>query len=196
VIGTLAKLATLNTSLLKEMSVEEVLELHPMIDAQALSYRLAQKTRPIKAKPLKLILIDPSVAAKVLLATLEGHQDLKVNSFICWGIDNDVWQQAGDKLHAKYDPVSVDGEGWTTFNPKPDSPVNASQITEGLGLELGPCGGFSIVNPSWGDQRIIDGRVTYLHYGVEGDYVMQGINDRLDTYRIAKKFFDNTYELK
>jgi hypothetical protein len=188
----LAKLATLNTSMLKEMSVDEVLELHPMIDAQSLVYSTAQKTKSIKAKPLKLILIDESVSSKVLLATLEGNQDLKVNSFICWGIDNDVWQQSGDKLHSKYTPVSVDGEGWTTFEPKPDSPVNACQITEAMGL--GPCGGFCVTNPNWGDQRIIDGKVNYLHYGVVGDYVMQGINDPLDTYRIDKKFFNNTYQ--
>jgi hypothetical protein len=187
-----AKIATLNPSLLKEMSVAEVLELHPLIDAQSLEYHQVQKTKPIRAKPLSLIVIDKSVESKVLLATLEGNQDLKASSFVCWGVDNDVWQQSGDKLHAKYTPISVDANGWTLFHPKPDSPVNACQIEESE--ELGPCLGFSIENPSWGDQRVIDGKVKYLHYGVAGDYVMQGLNDAKDTYRIAQKFFDNTYE--
>lgn len=187
----IARLATLNVALLKDMSVEEVLELHPLIDAQQLTYRQVQKVKPIKAKPLSTILIDESVAAKVLLATLEGAQDLKAGAFVCWGVDNDVWQQSGEKLHSKYDPVSVDAQGWTTFKPKLEL-CNACQITEDM--VLGPCLGFSVENPQWGDQRVVDGRAKYLHYGVAGDYVMQGLNDPLDTYRIAKKFFDNTYE--
>lgn len=199
----IARIATLNTSLLKDMPIEDVLELHPLIDAQQLEYRQVQKTRPIKAKPLSLIIIDKSVESKILLATLEGNQDLKASSFVCWGVDNDVWQQAGDKLHAKYTPVSVDANGWTLFQPKPDSPVNACQIEEkdylsgihdGHVVSLGPCLGFSIENPAWGDQRVVEGQIKYLHYGIADDYVMQGLNDAKDTYRIAKKFFDNTYE--
>lgn len=186
-----AKIATLNTGLLKEMSVEDVLSVHPLIDPEQLSFLKVQKTKPIKVKALSSILIDESVASKVLLATLEGNQDLKANSFVCWGVDNDVWQQNAKSINSKYEPVSIDEQGWTLFKPRQNHPVDACQITEDM--LVGPHGGFSVINPAWGDQRIIDGKVAYLHYGVVGDYVMRGSTPD-DYYRIAKKFFDSTYE--
>ena len=192
----IAKIATGNTTFLKELSVEEVLELHPLLDAQNLPYFEVQKTKPIKAKPLADILHDDSVSSKILLTTLEGNQDLRANSIICWGVDNDVWQTTEAKLHDKYTPTYMGGDGWVTFEPKPEYPVRACQITEELGLQLGPHGGWCVEQPKWGDQRIVNGVQTYLHYGVINDYVMQWIGDPTDVYRVAKRFYDNTYEAK
>lgn len=190
----ISRLATMNASLLKEMALEDVLALHPLLDGVAFPYSKAQKTKPIKAKPIKTILSDNGVMAKLLLATLEANETIKANAFVCWGIDNDVWQQSGDKLHSKYTLMKLDEDGWGHFEPKPDSPVDAYQVTASSHV-LGPHGGFSIINPSWGDERILHGKQVYLQYGVDGDWVLRGLNDEKDTYRVANRFFGNTYDL-
>jgi hypothetical protein len=189
----LDKLATKNMALLQEMAAEEVLQLHPLIQLDQLNFYKVQKTRTIRARPISTLIGCDSVLAKMVLATLEGNQALKAGSFVCWGVDNDVWQQSEKNLHAKYTPTQVGADGWTTFTPKPDSPVNAMQIT-GDTFSLGAAGGFSVKNPGWGDERVIDGKKTYLQYGVDGDYILQGLTDPNDLYIVAKKFFDNTYE--
>lgn len=189
----LAVIATMNTAILKEMPLEEVLVLHPLIDGQTLDYRKAQKTRPIKARPISTILSEDSVMSKIVLATLEGHETLKASAFVCWGIDNDVWQQSEKNLHDKYTPTHVDADGWIHFEPKPDKPVDCCQILSSEHA-LGPNGGFSILNPMWGDKRMMEGKVVYVHYGIDKDYVLRGLLDPMDTYRVAEKFFNNTYE--
>lgn len=197
---TLARVATMNTAILKEMSLEEVLAVHPLLDTSKLSYVRAVKVKPMKAKPISMILNDSSVMSKIVLATLEGHQTVKANGFVCWGIDNDLWQQDGKKLHQNYNIVSVDSDGWFHCQPKDDAPRLACQITEevaaSLGFTFGPAHGFSILNPAWGDERVLNGKQVWLHYGVVNDYVLAMPNDTDDTYRVGRKFYDNTYEFK
>ena len=233
----LAKIITMNGTLLKELSLEEVFEFHPLFDAQAFPYQKARKVKPIKARPINTILDKSkgshSVWEKLLLATLEGHQSLKRDSFVCWGVNNDVWQQRAQKLHEKYTPVETDVDGWTTYVPKEgdEAVMNAFQLTEAsilpLGENFGTAGGFSITNPRWGDERVAKVRevpidilssgnifagaedakmalaknpegqvVIHLHYGVAGDWVLQSPSDHKDIYRIAKAFFDATYEVE
>jgi len=182
------RLATLNLTLLQTLSLDEVLEIHPLIEVNKLKFKKAKKTKPIKVKPINSILADTSVHSKILMATLEGNQTLKTNSFMCWGVDNDVWQQAEDKLHQKYVLQHIDPDGWIHCVPKADNATNASLI-EGKG----PLGGFSVVG-QWGEERQINGKKVYLQYGISGDYVMQSVDDSLDVYRIDKRIFDNTYE--
>lgn len=215
---TLAKLLTLNPTMLRDLTLEDVLELHPLLNAQAFPYGTARKTKPIKARPINTILnkSDQSVMEKLLLATLEGSQALKAGSFVCWGVDNDVWQQAKDKLHKKYIPTEVDEDGWTTFVPKEgaDAVMNAFQVVQ-EDYNLGPAGGFSVINPHWGDERVVsvsllkeiginpeecglapagDHVRLYLHFGVGGDWVLQNQSDSTDVYRIAQSFFRSTYD--
>ena len=193
----LARLVTMNTQVLKELPLEEVLAVHPLLDLSNVPFQTCYKTQPIKAKPISSILNDNSVFAKMVIATLEGHEAVKANAFVCWGIDNDIWQQTGKKLHDKYTPTSVDEDGWVHFEPKPDTPVKGVQITQEVidrhGLALGPFGGWAVLNPSWGDERVLDGKQVWLQYGVVNDFVMQGIGDARDLYRVANKFWQNTY---
>lgn len=212
-----SRLVTMNTVLLKELSLEDVFTVHPLLNAQGFPYVQARKVRPIKARPINTILDKSpqtqSVWEKLLLATLEGQQSLKRDSFICWGVNDDVWQQTHKKLHDKYAPTETDVDGWTTYVPKPgdDAVMNAHEVVEGVG----PHGGFSIINPWWGDERLVprevlevagidpaqcglkDGEAVklYLHYGVIHDMVLQNRKDGADTYRVARSFFDATYEL-
>jgi hypothetical protein len=76
------------------------------------------------------------------------------------------------------------------------------------------CWQFSIINPWWGDERVVSSTILaevgvsaeesglkpgddvnlYLHYGVDGDQVIQKQSDHVDTYRVAKAFYEATYE--
>lgn len=202
----IARIATLNTEMLKDLPLEDVLAVHPLINSQGLAFGTVQKTKPIKARPLNTIIdkSDQSVFEKMLLSTLEGSQDLRRDAFICWGIDNDVWQQDKRKLLKQYDITDIDEDGWLTCTPKPESPKNGHKVMDG---DFGLADGFAIINPKWGDRRTIPAsvlqaagidsdvdQVVYLHYGVKGDWVLQTPSDLTDTYRVADKFFRSTYE--
>lgn len=207
----IARIVTLNTTMLKDLALEDVLKFHPLIHAQDLPFRTVQKTKPIKARPINTILdkSDQSVFEKMLLSTLEGSQDLKRDSFICWGVDDDVWQQTKAKLDKQYDPTDVDEDGWITYYPKAESPKNGCQVVElPNDVQFGPEGGFAIINRQWGDKRVIPASVlqaagikadvditAYLHYGVKEDWVLQTPSDANDVYRVALSFFRSTYDI-
>jgi hypothetical protein len=220
--SALAKVVTMNTTLLKQLPLDDVLAVHPLLNAQAFQYGKARKVKPIKVRPINTILDtseqSQSIWEKMLLATLEGAQSLKRDAMICWGVNNDVWQQTAKKLHDKYAPTEIDADGWVTFVPKPgdDAIMNAFQVIEDTPFtRCGPAGGFAIINPWWGDERLIPVGIfevagidpaacglkpgemvkAYLHFGVSGDWVLQNQKDSTDTYRIAKGFFDATYEV-
>ncbi len=191
--STLAKLATKNLPLLSEMTADEVLLLHPVVPTTDLQWKIVKKTKPIKARPINTILdkSDPSIFEQLLLKTLEGSQGLRRNSFICVGEAGDCWQQTKDKLHDKYIPAEVDEDGWTEFRPKATNKAHGVQITEDF--QIGPYDGFSVVNPWWGDRRIVEGEDRHYQFGVKGDWILQNPSDPQDTYIVAEKFFENTY---
>jgi hypothetical protein len=212
-----AQIVTKNVALLKDLSLEEVLEVHPLLNAQGFTYGVGRKVKPIWARPINSILDKAETAhniwEKLLLGTIEGQEALKRDCFICWGEADDVWQQKADKLHDKYTPVRTDVDGWTLYKPKPDVDMNVCKVSSSAET-LGECGGFSIVNPWWGDERLVDAAVLqaagidpaacglkpgqqvklYLHYGVEGDRVLQNQKDNVDTYVVADSFYRSTYE--
>lgn len=155
----IAKIVTGNVKLLAQLSLAEVLEIHPLLDAQRFSFGKARKTKPIKVRPINTIL-DKSclnVYESLLLNTLEATQPLTPGSMICWGEAGDVWQQAPAKLHQKYDAREVDADGFVIYTPKegPDSVMNSYQIVADQ-HNLGGYGGFSVLNPWWGDTRFVE----------------------------------------
>jgi hypothetical protein len=199
-LQSIARVVTLNSAMLKDLPTEEVFQFHPLIDPTGLPFRAAEKVKPIKVKPLSCILADDSVASHVLLATLEGTETLRANAYVCWGVDNDLWLQDEKKLHAKYNISHVDPDGWIHCEPKPEVPVQSAQVPPDA-FTFGPAGGFSIIHTQWGDKRVIDGKVVYLHYGIANDFLCKGVKpdgtpDHGDIYRVALKFWKNTYEWK
>lgn len=149
----------------------------------------ASKVKPLKAKPINSLLVDPSVASKFLLDTLEGTQMLKANSMICIGEHNDIWQQDKKKLLAKYTVVEITDDGWMVCNPKPENVVDVAQITP-LDIPLESGVNFAIKG-QWGERQS-DG--TFVQYGKIGDYVARSQSDPTDVWIIAKKIFENTYK--
>ena len=221
-----ANLATMNIDVLKTLPIDQVLPIHPFIDAQNLTYTRAIKTKSIKVKPINCILgaqIE-SVVDYLAMKTLEGYQNITANSFVCVGMDTpedqkDFWQQSESKLHAKYRPISMDANGWVIYEPIGTEETNACQIDAST-IILGPKGGFCIVNPWWGDVKIVQAELlhqlgiknpnpkniitegertgcikVFLHYGIKGDWVLQNTSDAVDTYRVAQAFFKNTYDM-
>ena len=208
-IETVDRIVTANPQLLKDLPLEDVLRVHPLIDPRALKWVVARKVQPIKAKALAAIIADNSVSNKVLLATLEGSQMLRANSYVCWGVDNDVWQQDEKNLHAKYDAGHLDPDGWLHMTPKlgadgrPEAIACACVTQEAVDesdIQVGPANGFSIAHNKWGDERVIEGKQVFLHYGVVNDWIACGLKapgepSWTDIYRIMLKYFKATYKL-
>lgn len=150
-------------------------------------WSVCQKTKPIKAKHVKSLLADPSITAKILVATLEGNEKLGVNAMICLGEAGDIWQQTPKKLLGKYEVTSIDEEGWLVCTPKPEVDVNCKQMT---GLD-----NYFIIG-QWGQKRNVDGREVEVQYGEDGDYLLQSQSDATDFWIVKRSLFESTYALK
>lgn len=156
-----------------------------------LTFDLASKTRPIKAKALSSLLmsVNESILAKFLLDTLEGKQTLKASSMVCLAEAGEVWQQTSAKLLQKYTVVGIDPEGWLECQPKPENKVMAAVISENI---CGPSG-FSLF-AQWGEEKIINGKQCFVQHGVAGDYVLKSTSDPSDLWIVKGKLFESTYQ--
>lgn len=148
---------------------------------------ICQKTKPIKAKHVKSLLADKSVTAKLLVATIEGNEQLGSNAMICLGEARDIWQQDPKKLIGKYDVTGIDEDGWLICTPKPDVEVNCKQIT---GID-----NYFIIG-LWGQKRTVEGKEVVVQYGEDGDYLLQSQSDATDFWIVKKSLFESTYALK
>jgi hypothetical protein len=163
----------------------------PIISIADVVIRRATKTKAIKAKSIQHILVDNSVFAKFLLATLEGNQVLKAGSMVCIGADNDVWQQTQKNLFKKYTVTAVDEQGWLYCEQKPENEVNGGIVEKDLATD----GSFGIVG-LWGEEFCRDGKQVFLQYGKAGDVICQNTENPDDQWIVARKMFDATYDWK
>lgn len=152
-------------------------------------WRIATKTRPIKAKPLVSLVVDRSVTSKFLVDTLEGHEPLGDGAVVCVGEAGDAWQQMPKKLLQKYKVATIDSEGWMVCEPLPDNAVNCVEV-DPSDCEVN--GAFSIIG-QWG--ATVDG-VANVQKGVAGDFICQNRTDPTDVWIVKRKFFLNTYTIK
>lgn len=152
------------------------------------NWKIASKTRPIKAKPLVSILVDRSVTNKFLVDTLEGKEPLGDGAVICVGEAGDTWQQMPKKLLAKYRVASIDKDGWMDCEPLPDNAVDCVEVTDGQT----DIGGFYIIG-QWGETV---GEETNVQRGVAGDFICRNQTDQTDVWIVRRKLFLNTYIIK
>ena len=158
-------------------------------------WRVARKTRPIKAKPLISLMVDRTVASKFLVDTLEGHEPLGDGSIICVGEAGDAWQQTPKKLLQKYSVVSIDKDGWMDCQPLPDNAVDAIEVSEAVFKTFSNVGpspmnyGFSIIG-QWG--ATVDG-VKNVQQGTVGDFICRNQTDHSDVWIVRRRLFLNTY---
>lgn len=148
-------------------------------------WKLAKKTKPVKAKPLISLLVDRSIVSKFLIDTLEGKEPLGDGVVICIGEFNDAWQQSPKKLLAKYDVVSIDNDGWMLCNPKPE---NAAEV-----VEVREAGPFYIVG-LWG--ATLDDGTKNVQIGEQGDFILRSREDHNDVWIVRRKIFNSTYSIR
>jgi hypothetical protein len=150
-------------------------------------WKTAKKTKPLKAKHMSAIMTDKSVAARFLLATLEGNQVLANDSFVCVGADDDAWQQTSAALFKKYNMSAADPDGWITCTPKPEVAAEAIEVLVTMTTDSPD---FEIVG-QWG-QKNEAGEL--IQNGVVGDYLCRRPSDNSDVWVVARRVFLNTYE--
>lgn len=160
------------------------------IDATELTnWKVASKTRPIKAKPLINLLVDRTVTSKFLVDTLEGKEPLGDGVVICVGETGDTWQQMPNKLLAKYSVTSIDADGWMVCEPLPD---NAVDVTE-VGPDQCDANGFFYIIGQWGATV---GNEENVQVGTVGDLICRNRADQTDVWIVRRKLFLNTYNIK
>jgi len=152
------------------------------------NWKVASKTRPIRAKSLLHIFADKSVTSKFLLDTLEGREPLGDNSVICVGEAGDVWQQTQKKLLAKYSLEEIDNDGWMVFQPRPDNAVDCSEVREDQCED----GKFYVIG-QWGEDF---GEEKNIQKGVAGDFICRNREDTSDVWVVHRSLFLNTYVIK
>lgn len=173
-------------------------------------WRVATKTKSIRAKPLISIMVDRSVLSKFLIDTLEGKEPLGDGTVICIGEFNDAWQQTPKKLLQKYDVTSIDNDGWMVCDPKPDNEVECHEIGPWeLEPPIYPSAKHALLNPlessSWKDKpfyvvglwgETLPNGTKNVQRGVAGDFVCRSCTDPTDIWVVQRKIFLNTYAIK
>ena len=144
-------------------------------------WRVAKKTKNLRAKPLISVMVDKSITSKFLLDTLEGKETLGDGAVICIGEANDAWQQMPKKLLGKYDVIEIDDDGWMVCQPKPDNSVNCFEVAEENFYIIGQWGEATEEGP--------------VQRGVSGDFICQNREEPEDVWIVARKIFTNTYNI-
>jgi hypothetical protein len=159
------------------------------------NWKIANKIRPIKAKPLVNLLVDRTITKKFLLDTLEGKEPLGDGVVICIGEAGDTWQQTSKKLLSKYVVKGIDVDGWMDCEPLPDNAVDCVEVTpemNSLKYNVPPyfhiVGLWGATNPATGEKNI--------QSGAEGDFICRNQTDHTDVWIIRRQLFLNTYVIK
>jgi hypothetical protein len=143
------------------------------------TWRVAKKTKSMRAKPMVTLVIDKTVMAKFLIDTLEAREQVSPNAMFCIGETNDAWQQTPKTLLMKYDVTDVDADGWMMCTPKPDNNVEFVEATED---------GFIV--GVWGET--IDG-VENLQAFIAGDCIVRNREEHKDVWIVRQKIWINSY---
>lgn len=166
------------------------------LDTQTITnWRIASKTRPIKAKPLVNLLVDRTVASKFLVDTLEGKEPLGDGVVICVGEAGDAWQQMPKKLLQKYTVKGIDKDGWMECEPLPDNAVNCFEVSGEMlqHVTAGRTDGTFTIIGQWGATV---GNEKNVQKGVAGDFICQNQTDPSDVWIVKRALFLNTYIIK
>lgn len=160
------------------------------------NWKVATKTRPIKAKPLVSILVDRTITNKFLVDTLEAKEPLGDGVVICVGEAGDTWQQMPKKLLQKYRVVSIDKDGWMDCEPLPDNAVDCFEVVVDVIREKQdpeyPTLAFTIIG-LWGETI---NKEKNVQRGVAGDFICRNQTDHTDVWIVKRKLFLNTYNIK
>lgn len=158
------------------------------IDASQLqNWTVGKKVKPLRAKPMASLMNDQSVTSKFLISTLEGIQNIKPDSMVCIGADNDAWQQERAKLLKTYSVTEITADGWMICTPKPEAARHVVEVTDQIVM-----GEFLLTNTQWGEKQE-DG--SFAQTGHRGDFIVRSIEDPKDFWIVKRSVFLSTYEI-
>jgi len=152
-----------------------------LLDTTTLTFRVAKKTKGLRAKPMVTLLVDRTVMSKFLVDTLEAKEPVHADAMFCIGESNDAWQQSAKKLLSKYTVDAIDPEGWMVCNPKMENSVEFCQVNDTTGYIQG----------IWGEAVL--GLGSNLQRYKSGDFVVRNREDHTDTWVVDEKIFKNSY---
>lgn len=156
-----------------------------LLDTNTLTFKVAKKTKGLRAKPMVTLLVDRTVMSKFLVDTLEAKEPVHADAMFCIGESNDAWQQSAKKLLSKYTVDAIDPEGWMVCNPKMENSVEFSQTQVGEGFGHG-----GWIQGNWGET--IEGMPNLQRYK-SGDFIVRNREDHTDTWVVDQKIFINSY---
>ena len=146
-------------------------------------WRVAKKTKSLRAKPMVCLLVDSTVMSKFLVDTMEAREPVSASAMFCIGETNDAWQQTSEKLLAKYTVEEIDADGWMVCVPRPDNSVEFYEVGDGLDYD-------SYIVGQWG--ATIEG-VQNLQSLLPGDFIARNRIDTDDVWVVARKIWLNSY---
>jgi len=160
----------------------------PVLADTLKEWKIAKKTKNIRAKSLVSIMVDKSVLNKFLITTIEANEKLGDSSVVCLGESGDIWQQMPKKLIAKYNVISIDPEGWMVCEPRPDNSIECYEWVDDIDTPTKE----HYVKALWGEE--------IPNYGpcqrfAKGDYICRNRDDNTDVWVVRRRFFDNTYSI-
>ena len=152
-----------------------------LLDTNTLTFKVAKKTKGLRAKPMVTLLVDRTVMSKFLVDTLEAKEPVHADAMFCIGESNDAWQQSAKKLLSKYTVDAIDPEGWMVCNPKMENSVEFCQVNDTTGYIQG----------NWGEA--VFGLGSNLQRYKPGDFVVRNREDHTDAWVVDQKIFLNSY---
>lgn len=151
--------------------------------------RIAQKTKGLKAMPLRVCLFSMALPY-FAIATREGYIKPDPDCLLCVGEDDEPWQQLPEKLNRDYDVVGVDG-AWVLYHPKPTKRVEFIEVTPSLLEQLGRSQLDTLyIVGQWGET--IDG-VANLQRLRLGDFIARQLHDPSDQWVVQRGIWLRTY---
>lgn len=154
-----------------------------LLSTDSLEFKIARKTKGLRAKPMVTLLVDRAVMAKFLVNTLEAREPVHPDAMFCIGESNDAWQQSAKTLLQKYTVDAIDADGWMVCNPKAENSVEFYQIP--ASAESG------YVQCLWGEA--VYGIGSMLQRYEPGDYILRDRGNSHDVWVVNGKIFMNSY---
>lgn len=150
-------------------------------------WKVAKKTKPLRAKPLVNLLVDRTMINKFLVDTLEAKESLAEGNVICIGEAGDAWQQEPEKLLKKYSVIAIDKDGWMICEPYSDNSVECFQVN----FLINTHSGCHYLKAKWGSTY----RGVTVQEFCEGDWILRNEEDKSDVWVVRKKLFENSYTI-
>jgi len=154
------------------------------------SWRVARKTKSLRAKPMVTLIVDRSVFAKFLVDTLEAKEPVSADTVFCIGEMNDAWQQTAKKLLSKYTVEAIDADGWMVCVPKPDNSVEFFEVQSRPGVDVENGAPYGYIIGQWGET--INNRKNLQRFD-GGDFIVRNREDHSDVWVVRRKIWLNSY---